>query len=565
MGSNHSTDRHIGPANGPCGSTLAIPDVLASGACALVLIVTVFSMLFVAGSMVYACKKTFLYPNGQLLAVGCLIVLCCLVVVRVGMALVPRLRCDGRKLDGAVLLATVVLLVVQICLCQSYCFVTGWDPWTLSIDAWNVTQGAHIDPWYYSIYPNNRLLFWIVCRCTEAALALGFGDVLGTVRIFTVLNCISCATALWCVYRILSLLASRGCGLVGWLLCVLVMWVSPWAGILYSDPLALCVVPLELLLYIRARKAGGWQALILWVLLGFVGLAGYRIKPQVIFPLLAIVLHELVRIGASIRARRVAWKPLLNLAGVVLGALGASMLCATLSASIAIDVEPWREFGPSHYLMMGLNEETMGVYSRPDVEYSMSFATPDERVRGNVAEIANRLRSMGLPGVSRLYFKKLMTNLNDGTFAWGNEGRFFTAWPLAPPTGIRSLYYEGGSLYDEWRTYSQGVWITMLTLDIISLLSVLASKAVTGRARSGDGIDPIGSNGVGRGEFVCIVAAALLMLICFEVLFEARARYFYSSVSLFILLASLGMNDMERAWSALSHRIAPRTSSQDGA
>ena len=57
----------------------------------------------------------------------------------------------------------------------------------------------------------------------------------------------------------------------------------------------------------------------------------------------------------------------------------------------------------------------------------------------------------------------------------------------------------------------------------------------------------------GLVTFTFIVSLSMLMLIVFELLFEARARYFYSSVTLFIFFAVFGMRWMlsrARAWRA---------------
>ena len=48
----------------------------------------------------------------------------------------------------------------------------------------------------------------------------------------------------------------------------------------------------------------------------------------------------------------------------------------------------------------------------------------------------------------------------------------------------------------------------------------------------------------GLVTFTFVISLAMLMLIVFELLFEARARYLYSSVTLFIFFAVLGMRWM---------------------
>lgn len=56
------------------------------------------------------------------------------------------------------------------------------------------------------------------------------------------------------------------------------------------------------------------------------------------------------------------------------------------------------------------------------------------------------------------------------------------------------------------------------------------------RAKRKDGLQ-----GNLSSDFSLVVSLALLMLIVFELLFEAQARYLYSSVTLFIVMAVIGI------------------------
>lgn len=108
---------------------------------------------------------------------------------------------------------------------------------------------------------------------------------------------------------------------------------------------------------------------------------------------------------------------------------------------------------------------------------------------------------------------------------------------------VRSFYYPEGANYDLWRTYAQFVWILVLVCCFVGLISSCTHSFLNRKSGMADGLV----------TFSFVVSLAMLMLIVFELLFEARARYFYSSVTLFIFFAVLGMRWMlswARAWRA---------------
>ena len=47
------------------------------------------------------------------------------------------------------------------------------------------------------------------------------------------------------------------------------------------------------------------------------------------------------------------------------------------------EVNPEKTFGPAHFLAMGLNEDSMGIWAAEDVNYSEAFLTAEERTEAS--------------------------------------------------------------------------------------------------------------------------------------------------------------------------------------
>ena len=250
-----------------------------------------------------------------------------------------------------------------------------------------------------------------------------------------------------------------------------------------------------------------WLNVLRWVLLGFLGYMAYQIKPQAAITFIAVVIVEGFRKNRAL---------VFSVAGVLCAVLSVNLI----TASLHVDLDKEAAFGPAHFLMMGMNESTAGVYSFEDVGFSSSFATRTERAKADLARAGQRVKDMGFLGVCRHVARKLGYDYLDGTFAWGAEGYFFREYvdEKIPHVSafFRSFYYPEGEHYKFWSTAVQIVWIILLCLSVIGLFF--------------------------RPDPAIILS--MLGILAFCILFETRARYLYLNVPVFIISASYGMKGL---------------------
>ena len=135
---------------------------------------------------------------------------------------------------------------------------------------------------------------------------------------------------------------------------------------------------------------------------------------------------------------------------------------------------------------------------------------------------------MGALGIIKHFYRKTLTNFNDGTFWWGGEGnfynviritedkRFFSYW-------LRNIYYNGkikGKYNDKWSSFVQSIWLSVLCF------SCFAAFRKT------------------NGETQLIVILTIMGLFVFLSLFEARARYLYVYSPYFIITSLFGVHNI---------------------
>ena len=135
---------------------------------------------------------------------------------------------------------------------------------------------------------------------------------------------------------------------------------------------------------------------------------------------------------------------------------------------------------------------------------------------------------MGVSGLLGHECRKALVNFADGSFAWGEEGNFYHVIyeekndSLSP--FLRSVYYQDGKLYQIQYWIRQICWLTVMLLILGNSLQKVKQDEMT------------------------VVMLGLIGLILFVQIFEARARYLYTMVPLFLLCASAGMQKIEWKW-----------------
>ena len=478
--------------------------------------------VYFLGDMRYACKREYL-PNGLLLAGGA-------ALISALAWLANHIRLDnlrGKK-HWRFQVATFFggMFLIQVAAVVSYFFVTrDWDAGTIFDACERMAHGLkpYNDGLYFSQNPNNLFFAWLfirVIRLTDFLLgqAVRGAEYLSMI----VVQCAISQTTGFMLYVLAIKLTKRdGPALLAYLLYVLLVGLSPWVAIPYTDSVALFIPTLILLVYVCWPR--GRLAAVKWLLVGALTMLAYRLKPQGMIVTIAIVLCELLQ---ALRRGFVKhrWRRIVRAgAGLAAGFFTCLLLTGWAVNSLPLTLAPGRAFGLRHFLLLGLNEDSMGVWNIEDVHFSDSFDDQATRRVATDQVLRTRIERMGVKGLALQGLRKTLTNYNDGTFFWGGEGNFFgeILEPRVPVLSqfTRNLYYPEGSLYRLWSNFEQAVWLAVLTLGLLSCL------------RKPD-------------RRIAVVMLSVVGLTLFNMIFEARARYLYTYLPYFILLASIGVGEL---------------------
>ena len=471
----------------------------------------------------YSCKNQYILSNMQILGLLIALFVVCSFIYY---AHIKRKGCVQHNktvdYDKMAFFFAILLFLGQVYVFYNIFFLTGWDAGVLRDSASQLALGNNgtilSAEHYYSTYPNNLFLTYM------SALILKINNDIGVfvgnyaMMSCVLVNCVLNSSACYLVYKTAKLFVDKKLAFVGFCIVVMSIGLSPWSVIFYSDSVGVIIPILTFYLYIKPVSNKLQKCLCRFVSV-MVAIVGYFIKPQCVFVLIAIVVIEMVCLLNHFKPAKLLRFVALMVTCVFLYLI-VSFSVEWCTEKVGLTLDDNKTFGVTHFLMMGANETSGGVYSQSDVDFSQSFATVQDRTNANIEETIERLKDMGIIGYIKHIGRKMLTTFNDGTFAWNKEGSFYAMIPEAlnskMTTFLKSFYYGDGARHQYFLLFEQIVWMIIM---IFALISCFYKK---------------------RG--MNILWLSVLGLVFYEVLFEARARYIYIFVPILCLLAVCGID-----------------------
>lgn len=462
----------------------------------------------------YYCRKDFFFPIIGFVLVGILLVFFIFKIYKMKRQSVCKII---NFINEHIVVCTIALFLLQVVISINIYFMTGWDSGILTANADYVANGqtSELWNWYYSRCPNNSLLTFIYMIFFWVAEHIGIPSTAVRLLIVIAQCVISSLTGLllYCVSK--KYLKSIAWAVFAWCVFVVLVGVSPWVIIPYSD--ATCLFMPMLLLWIYQSLNQG-HTVLKCIAISVIAYLGYEIKPMVIIILIAMFGAEILKWMSS-EEKKKDWMSII----VMFISLAVTVgICKVVSLEnmMGFTINQEAEFGMTHYLMMGLNDKHDGVFIKSDADFSESITTNEERKKENIRVAKERIKEFGPIGLVKHTIRKSMVNFKDGTFAWWNEGDFFgieLSIPNNPLTSfLRNIYYDHGSLHMLFKVIVQLFWMLVLIGNILQIFTVVSKEGALNKCH-------------------LVIALSLIGLTIFVMIFEARARYLYVYIPIYII------------------------------
>lgn len=444
--------------------------------------------------------------------VFCIVGLCLIYILNI--LLLKYLQIvDDRLIDKRVFEISVFVTFLLYFISYQYSFKTGWDAGMVMDNALYLvqhnTRRLEDCSWYYKMYPNNVL---ITCFFTSAYY---LAKLIGQINGYFVLLFYQSVIFSWSGYFLYRtarfVFKDVRYSVLTWITYYLLVGLSPWITVPYSDSIGLGIVSLLMFCCAGYYFVGNEDSSRYLFTFTLLSILGFYIKPQLFIFFIAFCIVSIISSGKRIlRIDRFKVKKLI-LTVTALTIAYLIVFCCRQFSGLTIDNES--KMGIAHYFMMGVNEETNGGFNGDDVKFSQSIIGYKERRTADLIVAKGRISHMGVPGLLRLWARKTIINYNDGTFGWAGEGDFYHEIYKVGIPALRKLFsafYETPHRGFYW--LAQSLWMGVLLLNGLSVKWKHENTMNT-------------------------VKLAVLGLTLFEMLFEARARYFFCYLPCYILIA----------------------------
>lgn len=480
----------------------------------IVFFLITFIIIFVSHKLEYWFKIEYIWSNALLLICGMFAIVLLYAMAK------KFSKFININVITAIKLMCLLTLVFQIILASKIYFITDWDAGTVNYISSALLYGIPLDEWqttYIGMYPNNLVIAIFEYIIKKIASLFSFNEYFAII-VFGI--CMVNLSLFYLSKTVYILTQKSTVTYFSYLLALIIYGFSPWIVIPYSDTFTILLPILTIYCYINYKKQLGLNDRVAYIYLTCcfaITMIGYLIKPQVIIVLIAILLAEFLVYTKNNMLK----KTVICLCNLVLFLLIATQI-KNISYKI-VDVKPNKDanYGITHFFMMGLNEQSSGAFSYEDYEYTGSLPTAEEKVKGNIEVAKNRIKEFGLKGLGVHLLKKTSINFNDGSFAFGKEGVFYDK--IIPNESIsakflREVFYTTGQYFISYFTFVHSIWLAII---FFCMLSAKNSKIAN--------------------DSMFVVRVSLLGLAAFITVFEARARYLFHCLPLFVLCAVISI------------------------
>lgn len=447
--------------------------------------------------------------NYLALAVGIIILITIYLVVK---QIVKKVS-DNNILRLVYTISTL-LLILQLPLIYSYYYSAGHDLEMVINNSFSLANSGELkDIWYFSTYPNNIFIVFLYSNIIKFGYLLGINNIH---FVIIIMLCMLSWIASILTYKVLDMLFKNNIySLMGYFYYILLIGISPWLAIIYTDTLGVIfpITMLYLYLLIKNKK----YVAVNTILLVTIAAISVSIKPQSFIIFIAILIYELFIRENNVKTR------VKNILIFVVGIVVVLQIISLSTINIKSQLNPEKNIGYMHYIKMGLNKEGLGVYDSNDFKTSVAVESKKDRDKYNIEVIKERINNYTISTYLEHLIQKTVLNYNNGTFGWYWVASYVDYNYNYNETFLskfgKIVYYKDGKFYKPFNLLQQSNWIMIMILSVISIFNFKDNRKI-------------------------LLSLTIIGLFLFVSIFEASARYIFTNVPIFIVIAMYGLMDI---------------------
>lgn len=290
---------------------------------------------------------------------------------------------------------------------------------------------------------------------------------------------------------------------------VLIYWQAP---VFYTHTLVIFFISATMYAYLCLKTANTRNKRIFWwVMLGFFAACTYIIRPTALAVAIAILLENIFRYRKEYSLR-------------VLSSFGFCLVLIVafnnITTALNLSTDNEKEKIPhTHWVKMGLNEQTYGVWNQQDSDYIADMNSTKEMDEHNKEVIVDRLQDLGFVGYMKHLNEKIEREWVSSQFSMYRVGEWFEQ-KNDKVTNIVSNY--DSNLNKCFNIYS---YVIKLFLFLSILVAIMFYKKMNNT----------------ETEVLRISMLSTFIVFVFLLLWETAPHYTYEAFAFMNVPASLGL------------------------
>ena len=444
---------------------------------------------------------------------------------------------------------TILLVPILYYISIHYAYRPGWDIDIVlkNIEYIMTNNTDKIMHGYYSRYANNLFLTYIFLNIYKLSKVIG---IYNGYFLLLFIQSIIFSVGGYLIYKIADMYFKERYkiySLCTWIIYMTIVGLSPHIVLTYSDGIGMflslvltyIIFKLEDRKILKNNKEIIRNRILKTILILFftnLTIISYYIKPQIIIISIAYGIIKLINIIVNIIKKYIIKSVenknkietniyyIIIILLILLTGYMTYTYIRKVNNSMGINVDKEKRFNITHYAMLGWNTESKGVFTIKDENFSGKYEKLKDREKANIEEIKKRINEMGIGGIINQIARKTLTNYNDGTFSgvatfvYIRDEYRISGLDNNLSEFLKNVYYERGKYNQIYTQIMQCLWISILIFNMFSYNDSKSRK-------------------------IAIIILALIGLFLFETIFEARSRYIFVYVPLYIFIGVIGIKN----------------------
>ena len=406
----------------------------------------------------------------------------------------------------------ILVSLLQLIVLKYLSVNPGWDFGVIFNNAKDyVNTGSRANsvyPEYFQYFPNNIMLFSIMI------IFIKIGSLLGIKALFScyIMNILFIDLALLLLFLVLKKKFNTVTGFIGLIITFFFLPLFLYTPIFYSDTMSLFVPLTILLLYLNIDKENIKKNNIIFILLGIMLFVGFELKVSSIFILIAIIIDYIMN------HKKVVLNIFIMLIVFILFNLSFKILIVN-NSKYEFKQNDYGKYPFTHWVMMGVEDidrdnserNSYGGYSQTDYDLSRKFSNGKEASKFNISEYFDRVNKMGLLKYGEFLTRKGVNIWTDGYYF---AHRKLSLEPKNSNNKLRDIMYNNETSKYLLINFTQGVQYAFILIMLFGIVKRIKN----------------------RYERFDYLLLTILGLFVFFLLWEARSRYIFNYIPIFIII-----------------------------